>query len=194
MAAIVSSSRRLANLISLILLASAIIAYLIFAHLQGILSFSIYDLPLNTLDTTPKVVDGQLYNLYNIESPLTTLDIAQKIADAAPKGVMLAPPELCGLIPMIDGFHPQTRTRKDGNRTWFSTEERVIRENASNFTAGNLRYLKSFSQLLKEDIVRTIVLRKTIFDGPLEGKTKIILQRNGFTHEKEVGDYLIVWK
>ncbi len=140
------------------------------------------------------IPQGYSRSLSSYELNVKGLTTAQKIADVAPPGTMLAPPGLYTLFPMIDGFHPQIRARADGNRLWLTQTDYTRRERASEFVAGKVIYIEDFSQLLEQDIVQTIVLRKTILDGPTEERVRRILKNNGFVHEKGVGGYFIVWK
>lgn len=155
---------------SLTILIFAIVFYLAVNQQQGTLLFSINKLPVQDLD------------------------VARQITGAAPHGIMLAPENLYGLIPMIDGFHPQIRTREDGDKFWLTKNESEMRENASRFAGGNLSFINDFSHLLNKNIVETIVLRKTIFEGASTDKANGILNKNGFKYRKIIGDYVIVWK
>lgn len=125
---------------------------------------------------------------------INNLTTAQKIANIAPPGAMLAPRDLCTLFPIIDGFHPQIRIRRDGNRLWLTKTDYIRRERASEFANGKVIYIEDFSQLLEQNIVQSIVLRKTLLNGSIRDKVRLTLKSNGFVHEKEVGGYFIVWK
>ncbi len=168
--AVASPSRRLTIPLASALMAGALLAYLVFAQTQNILGFSVYDLPLDTLDT------------------------ARQIATTAPAGVMLVPMRLNGIIPMVDGFHPQIEGDYFANRFWLAPKDVELRENAATFAGGKPVYLGSFRLLLRQKIVRTVVLDNSLFDMPAAAKIQNILQRNGFVHQEVIGGYLVAWK
>jgi hypothetical protein len=129
------------------------------------------------------------------EQKINNFSIAQKIVAIAPPGAMLAPSQLYGIIPMIDGFHPQLSTRFDAINLWVTNpQENLTRKRATGFIEGQVTFFQYFSVLLKEDIVQTIVFNETIFSNSIRKRVEKILKENGFLHKKLVNDYVIFWK
>jgi hypothetical protein len=165
-------NHRVVKDISYSILALSMIIFLLVSQHQGIFSASII-----------KIADQDL-------------SAAREISSIAPPGVMLAPPSLYGLIPMIDGIHPQIRSREDGNYYYLSGNQSAIneRQNASRFTAGETQYIEDFESLLEKNVVKTIVLSKSLFKDENKAKINTILYRHQYLHRKSIGGYLIVWK
>jgi len=163
-------SIRKMKITSMIAFIGSILLYFTLIHQQGILMFSIYDVPKDDLG------------------------IAKQITREVPSGVMLAPPNLYGLIPMVDGFHPQIRTRHGGNRFWLSEADMILREGASEFAGGRFAYIQAFEELLQTGLLKTIVLREEIFAGSNAEKVKSILREYGFVYQKRLEGYRIFWK
>jgi len=131
--------------------------------------------------------------------PAGALQDAQAVVSVAPEGVMLAPEDLYGIIPMLGPGHPQIRTRPDGQRLWIpESEDRRIRVNASRFVSRHRgvggprrREYNDFRLLLSRHPPDVIVLNATLLEA-FETASAII--ENGYTNQRNAGEYTVVWK
>jgi hypothetical protein len=131
--------------------------------------------------------------------PAGALQDAQAVVSVAPEGVMLAPEDLYGIIPMLEPGHPQIRTRSDGLHFWISdSEDRRIRANASRFVSRHRgvggparREYDDFRLLLDRHSPDVIVLNATQLEA-FETASAII--ENGYSSQRNVGKYIVVWK
>jgi hypothetical protein len=170
-AATLPTSRRWVGKIAYGAFALAFITYFIIIHLQGNLSFFIYDVRSNDFS------------------------ISQKVLAIAPKGIMLAPTRLNGLIPMIDSFHPQLVTGEDGNDLWLSGTDKTVKECALRFIDGNMKYISYFAQLVKEqDNLKSVIVHQSVLTGNKALKVEAILESAGFAHKQSVGAFVLFWK
>ncbi len=131
--------------------------------------------------------------------PAGALQDAQAVVSVAPEGVMLAPEDLYGIIPMLESGHPQIRTRSDGQHFWIpESEDRRIRLNASRFVGRHRgvddprrREYDDFRLLLDRHSPDVIVLNATLLEA-FETASAII--ENGYTNQRNAGEYTVVWK
>lgn len=123
---------------------------------------------------------------------------ASAVISAVPPGPMLAPTELCGVIPMLHAGYPQVRIRQEGVRQWLGErgkpEEAMLRLRASEFARGNTGEFEAFAAVL--DLypqIRSVLLRRTPeLDGSREAHE--LLRDRGFTHRAEFADHTAFWK
>lgn len=142
-----------------------------------------------------------------IDLPMEELSASRQIVATAPKGPMLSPDPIYGLVPMVDSHYPQISTRIDATRLWFPNLERYgghlanalakdvfPREKATKFAGGEFAYINEFADVLRDSRIKSVVLRRTLFTPDNTSRIYNILRANGFLSERKIGDYLLVWK
>ncbi|MGC1377909.1 MAG: DUF6077 domain-containing protein [Anaerolineales bacterium] len=138
--------------------------------------------------------NGNQLDFATYKLPANDLRNAQAIVAVAPKGVMLAPENLYGIIPMISSSSPQIRTRSEVKGFWISFQEGVKRDNASSFVGGDLKYEADFIYVINQGLVDVVVCQSDVLDSPGGEKVMAALKKNGFAHKKVVKDYTIFSK
>jgi hypothetical protein len=131
--------------------------------------------------------------------PVGALQDARAVVSVAPEGVMLAPEDLYGIIPMLGAGHPQIRTRPDGQQLWIpQPRERGIRVGASQFVGGNRGVadrrrgeLNDLRRLLAAHSPDVLVLDTTVWR--MEEAASVI-SNAGYMNHRDVGGYTVVWK
>jgi hypothetical protein len=127
--------------------------------------------------------------------PLEDVRDAQAIIAIAPAGVMLAPDNLYGVIPMLESAYPQIRSRVETKGFWISVKEGTLRENASDFLGGNLSDRDAFIYTITyRDFIKVVVCKAKVLNSSMGGEIKTVLQKNGFTHSKAAKSYVVFWK
>jgi len=136
-----------------------------------------------------------------VGNPYITQDFSleSRIAEIAPPGVMLAPPEIAGKVSMIESAHPQMRIREIAERVWLYSQERKeeaeMRIEASNFCdSGNAEKKQYFLDLLTQygKDLRSVVMIDDVF-GQNPGLENFLAE-NGFTHYKALEGYVVIWR
>lgn len=128
--------------------------------------------------------------------PPDDISTANEIIKHTPKGPMLAPPELSGVIPIFSSNHPQMRIRKEEVALWISVCNRPAqvakyRLGATTFAQGNTEYFHDFKLFLENEngITRSIVLLEDIIDERLIK----LLNTYGYSQKYIDKDYQIYW-
>lgn len=160
-----------------------------------IFEMSVILLALMSYTTQPSYTQKSDLLLSHPLQTIPNLGVARKVIEIAPPGAMLSPPDLFGVIPMIDGFHPQVSTRNDANNLWLTkNRENRVRIHASRFIAGEPEFIGDFARLIQANIIQTIVFHEKIFNDPIVQRVNFLLKKYGFNHKQTVGDYIVVWK
>lgn len=160
---------------------------IVFLSVLGLLSISTFGYLSNF--SQKNQLDFATYKL-----PLNDIKDAQAIIAAAPSGVMLAPDNLYGIIPILSSSSPQIRSNNGVRGFWIDYREEVMRENASKFAGGDPLYERNFIYVIKEGFVEVVVCKASIFHSPVGARVATILRMNGFVHKKVVNNYLVFWK
>ena len=119
--------------------------------------------------------------------------IAKEVIRFAPQGTMLAPPHICGIIPLLSSAYPQIRLREDGERLWFGNEQAELRIQASDFVeTGEQALFQSFKKLLEHPTLRvqSIVMHREVFN---KIEVKNVLTNYGFDSYQYTNDHVVLW-
>jgi hypothetical protein len=131
-----------------------------------------------------------------LKLPVKNLDIAQRIVNNAPPGLMLAPANLSGPVTIISANYPQLITMKIAVDYWLIPQgqapEAALRAAASGFIQGNSQDFQSFMELVtKYPQIQSIVLSPKAW---ADENVQKFLQQQGFRQTKKIGGYQITWK
>jgi hypothetical protein len=142
--------------------------------------------------STSALGDHVEYGAPGYKLPKRALSLAREAIAVAPPGTMLAPPELCGVIPMLSARFPQAHLRPDWNILWLGEQEGVMRLAASEFVGGQLRYWAAFRDLLVSRTISSIVIKSGLLqDAGVRG----LLASRGFAEDAELPHgYVIAWR
>lgn len=132
--------------------------------------------------------------LAGYKTPPADLVLAQKIADIAPDGLMLAPPNIYGLVPMLTSGKPQVRMRGD-SRAVVERGEYLLTIGASRFAGGETKFEKAFLELVSKKAVDVLVIKSALLGseapGPIVRQT---LKESGYISQVQVDEYTIFWR
>ena len=116
-------------------------------------------------------------------------DLAQRVIESTPPGVMLAPWPLGNVISMLGGDHPQVRTKPDGLRLWFSRHELNRRITASDFLKrGESRCQQGGVEAVLALVERYPEIRSVLARGKVARKYDLerVLAAKGFTESHAI--------
>jgi hypothetical protein len=116
-------------------------------------------------------------------------DLAQRVIESTPPGVMLAPWPLGNVISMLGGDHPQVRTKPDGLRLWFSRHELNRRITASDFLKrGESRRQQGGVEAVLALVERYPEIRSVLARGKVARKYDLerVLAAKGFTESHAI--------
>jgi hypothetical protein len=116
-------------------------------------------------------------------------DLAQRVIESTPPGVMLAPWPLGNVISMLGGDHPQVRTKPDGLRLWFSRHELNRRITASDFLKrGESRRQQGGVEAVLALVERYPEIRSVLARGKVARKYDLerVLAAKGFTESNAI--------
>ncbi len=125
---------------------------------------------------------------YNLRG--SALAVAWRVAAEAPEGPMLAPPDVAGIIGMLEGGHPQVHLREDPIPMWLPWAEAEQRFAATRFAEGDVSALAAFERVVASLPGLQVVVIRTALIPHVSG----ILHTSGFIHSVEEGEYTILWK
>ncbi len=127
--------------------------------------------------------------------PPDALDSAKKIVSFAPRGPMLGPREISGVISVLTSGCPPVRNRNDGVERWLGVRGRALearlRIEGSDFVEGAGGNLTSFENILDQLPLKSVVLKKSVFE--LEAVNHALAKRE-FTQRRYCEPYVVTWK
>jgi hypothetical protein len=124
-------------------------------------------------------------------------DLAQRVIESTPPGVMLAPWPLGNVISMLGGDHPQVRTKPDGLRLWFSRHELNRRITASDFLKrGESRRQQGGVEAVLALVERYPEIRSVLARGKVARKYDLerVLAAKGFTESHAIVSLVVFAK
>ncbi|HEX9725911.1 MAG TPA: DUF6077 domain-containing protein [Vicinamibacteria bacterium] len=124
-------------------------------------------------------------------------DLAQRVIESTPPGVMLAPWPLGNVISMLGGDHPQVRTKPDGLRLWFSRHELNRRITASDFLKrGESRCQQGDVEAVLALVERYPEIRSVLARGKVARKYDLerVLAAKGFTESHAIVSLVVFAK
>ena len=124
-------------------------------------------------------------------------DLAQRVIESTPPGVMLAPWPLGNVISMLGGDHPQVRTKPDGLRLWFSRHELNRRITASDFLKrGESRCQQGGVEAVLALVERYPQIRSVLARGKVARKYDLerVLAAKGFTESHAIVSLVVFAK
>ena len=164
-------------------------------QLRGCISVSILLCIFHVLPSSPSAFHyGVQFAIPHYKVPDRSYLIAHKAIAIAPRGTMLAPPEICGIIPMLSSAYPQIRIREDQERLWLGKAEAELRIRASNFVGkGEPILFPAFKILLEQwtSRLQSIVMKTEVFNKP---EVKELLGHYGFDSYQHIDEYIILWR
>ena len=125
---------------------------------------------------------------YNLRG--SALAVARRVAAEAPEGPMLAPPDVAGIIGMLEGGHPQVHLREDPIPMWLPWSESERRFGATRFAEGDVSAQWAFEEVVASlPGLEVVVLRSSVLPGVAD-----LLAARGFATVAVEGEYSILWK
>jgi hypothetical protein len=124
-------------------------------------------------------------------------NLAQRVIESTPPGVMLAPWPLGNVISMLGGDHPQVRTKPDGLRLWFSRHELNRRITASDFLKrGESRCQQGGVEAVLALVERYPQIRSVLARGKVARKYDLerVLAAKGFTESHAIVSLVVFAK
>lgn len=126
--------------------------------------------------------------------PPADLDLARKVADVAPDGLMLAPPNIYGLVSMLTSNKPQVRMRGD-SRAVVERGEYLLTIGASRFVGGETKFQKKFVELVSKKAVDVLVIKSALLLDEAQGPTiRQVLEANGYIKQNHLSEHTILWR
>jgi len=125
---------------------------------------------------------------YNLRG--SALSVARRVAAEAPEGPMLAPPDVAGIIGMLEGGHPQVHLREDPIPMWLPWSESERRFAATRFADGNASAQGAFEEVVKSLPDLQVVVIRTSLAPTVKG----LLEARGFELGSVEGEYTILWR
>lgn len=133
------------------------------------------------------------------ELPFENSNIAIKISESAPKGLMLAPSQLAGPITIVSSEYPQMVGRREDMLYWLGAQNQqadaILRINVGELLMGKNQDFPAFFQLLKAyPQIRSIVLRREVASEIFKNETLFsLLKRRGYKQSLIIEAYILLW-
>jgi hypothetical protein len=103
---------------------------------------------------------------------------------------MLAPPDVAGIIGMLEGGHPQVHLREDPIPMWLPWPEAEQRFAATRFAEGDVSAQAAFERVVESLPDLQVVVIRTSLVPTVNG----LLEARGFKLASAEGEYSILWK
>ena len=103
---------------------------------------------------------------------------------------MLAPPDVAGIIGMLEGGHPQVHLREDPIPMWLPWTESERRFAATRFAEGDASAQDAFEQVVESLPDLQVVVIRTSLVPTVKG----LLEARGFKLASVDGEYSILWR
>ncbi len=116
------------------------------------------------------------------------LGVAERVAEEAPAGGMLAPFSLSGPIVMVSSDHPQMRVRSDGVLLWLGKKQAERRIGASKYGEGSGGTLRDFQEVAEDRSVCSVVVADSVAE---RGEVRATLSSAGYKTGRRVSGYVV---